>query len=169
MIPRIFRVLMTGRLRLARLGSPDATHSDQQELMLVHRQGASGEVLMISDTDAAPAGPRPDTRDLRPRISIVGLSTVAPRAAGSGFLLLDRLRAGLEPVGRFQPARGMASLHLRDGRLALRACGMFEPPQRVGASGWTPGADEALLSWSLELSAARWTGELLFCDGQFDP
>lgn len=153
MIPKIFRVAMSGTLQIAELGQSKRGFIQRRALMLVHRQGPEGEILILSNTGVREPVHDPTGR-LVAQSSVLGLRAASAVDARPHFQFMSALRPGFEPVGRFRPARGLAVVDTVDDRIKLQAWGMDEPSGDAGRA----------VSWSFDLSTIEWSGDMRFLD-----
>ena len=153
MLPRIFRMAMSGSLQIAELGRPDHAKFQRRAVMVVYRLGSEGEVLMMSDVENVRSA-HELTDGFVPGSTLVGLHTISVGDDGEYFVFVSALQPGFVPIGRLRPARGVIRLQELEDDITLQAWGMDEQPE-VG---------ERILSWSLDLAATKWSGEMRFVD-----
>lgn len=144
---------MHGSVSFARPGRPHDAILEKSILMLVHRQGSDGEVLMLSelaDIDTEAGLPE----QLVPTTSLVATRTVSSDPDLPHFLLLRDLPKDFAPIGRFRPSRGLVMLRPFGEKVTLSAWGADDPATLYGMQ----------QCWSVELVSRQWAGEIQFAD-----
>ena len=144
---------MHGSVSFAKPDRPHDAIKEKSILMLVHRQGSDGEMLMLSEIEDIDIG-NGLPEQLVPTTSLVALRTVSVDPDTPHFLLLRDLPKKYAPIGRFRPSRGLVVLRSVGEKITVSAWGADDPAPRFALQ----------QCWSIELVPRKWVGEIQFAD-----